>query len=724
MKSPVTGRIIKHCKLFFSILLIGLAQSVFAQNDSTANEDREWNIRPSVSLGAGMLNYKGDILASSSTFNPFQNKLALHFNASQPINEYLDLNFFMMFGRVGANERTLVRNLNFESRITTGGLGLSYNFDHLLKEDRYLEPFVSVGFEAFEFISKTDRFDSYGNPYYFWSDGTLRNMPEANENVGEAIEITRDYLYETDVRRLNQDGFGNYSQRSFAIPFGGGFNLLMNDKMTFTMGFEYHWTFTDYIDGITENSRGIRAGNKKSDKFMHTFMRLTYDLTPVPHIPEPDNRGEDNMDSDLDSIPDFADLCPNTPLGLEVDAKGCPLDTDVDGVFDYVDDEINSPEGSIVDSLGVAMSDAALEQMYLEYIDETGKYAAYTNESYSKETAERKTKRRRTSYSVKIGEFEEGINDSLANVLLSMSDVSTRITEDGKTIIEVGNIDNLPDAIKKRIQLEGAGIATQDVIENNASGNTSKVTNIEQNAASNAAFGMSVNEAIEKNRSLPAPKRLILSENEYTLDRPIDSRSVASVDDSQFGAKAVYRVQIGAFANKLSADKFEGINDLIVITTQDGLTRYYTGSFTSYKEAASRKIDMVQRGFDGAYVVPFKGGQKATLKSSGVTPASNVVPLPSKTSSNDGKVKFLIQIGAYKNQIPAEVLDRMMDLGRIEQDKGSDGTVKYFTGNFNSYEEAKNMKAQLISSGFDGAFVTAKFNGNYISANEGIELLK
>lgn len=718
------GRIIIQCKLVLTLIFVSLVQLSFAQQDSTSNEEREWNIRPSISIGAGMLNYKGDILSSSSTFNPFQNKLALHVNAAQPINDYLNLNFFMMFGRVGANERTLVRNLNFESRITSGGLGLSYNFDHLLKEDRYLEPFVSVGFEAFEFISKTDRFDSYGNPYYFWSDGTLRNLPETSENVAEAIEITRDYLYETDIRRLNQDGFGNYAQRSFAIPVGAGFNLLMNEKMTFTMGFEYHWTFTDYIDGITENSRGIRAGNNKSDKFMHTFMRLTYDLTPIPHVPEPDNRGEDNMDTDLDSIPDFADLCANTPLGLEVDERGCPLDTDGDGVFDYQDDEINSPEGSTVDSLGVAMSDAALEQMYLEYIDETGKYAAYTNESYSKETADRKTRRRRTSYTVKIGEFEEGINDSLANILLSMPDVSTRITPDGKTVIEVGNIDNLPDAIRKRIQLEGAGIATSDVIENNSSGNVSKVTNIEQNAVSNKAFGMSVSEAIEKNKSLPAPKRLILSQNEYTLDRPIDSRSVAAADDSQFGAKTVYRVQIGAFANKLKADQFEGINDLLVITTEDGLTRYYTGSFTSYTEAASRKIDMVQRGFDGAYVVPFKGGQKATLKSSGVTPASNVVPLPSKASNADGKVKFLIQIGAYKNQIPAEVLDRMMDLGRIEQDKGSDGTVKYFTGNFNSYEEAKEMKAQLISSGFDGAFVTAKYNGKYISANEGIELLK
>lgn len=697
----------------------------FGQSDTTANEEREWNIRPSLSIGAGMLNYQGDIVANKGSFNPFQNKLSLQIQASQPITSYLDVNFFMLFGKIGANERSLVRNLNFESRITTGGLGVTYNFDHFLKEDRYLEPFVSLGFEAFEFISKTDRFDSYGNQYNYWSDGTLRNLPETKENVSQAVEITRDYLYETDIRTLNQDGFGNYAQRSFAIPFGAGFNMLMNDKMTFSMGFEYHWTFTDYIDGITVNSRGIRAGNKQTDKFMNTFMRLTYDLTPIPHVPEPDNRGIDKGDIDQDSVPDFADMCPNTPLGLEVDLRGCPLDTDKDGVYDYVDDEINSPEGSIVDSLGVALSDAALEAMYIEFIDETGKYSQYTNESYSIETAERKTQRRKTSYAVKIGEFEEGINDSLANILLSMTDVTTRVTEDGKTVIEVSNIESLPDAIKRKVELESSGIATTDVIENNSSGEESRVTTIEQDIVSKSSFGMTVEEALQKNKTLPAPKKLILSENEYTLNRPIDPRSVATANDAEFGAQTVYRVQIGAFANKLSSDQFDGINDLLVITTKDGLTRYYTGAFTSYQQAASRKIDMVQRGFDGAYVAPFKNGKRVTIASTGnATRSENIVPLPNNNSENVGKVKFMVQVGAYKNQIPADILDKMMDLGRIEQEKTADGTVKYFTGNFDSYEEAKAMKEQLKSSGFDGAFVAAKFNGKFISANEGIELLK
>lgn len=43
------------------------------------------------------------------------------------------------------------------------------------------------------------------------------------------------------------------------------------------------------------------------------------------------------IDSDNDGVVDSKDKCPNTPLGVEVDAYGCPLDSDGDGVPDYMD---------------------------------------------------------------------------------------------------------------------------------------------------------------------------------------------------------------------------------------------------------------------------------------------------------------------------------------------------------------------------------------------------
>ena len=43
-------------------------------------------------------------------------------------------------------------------------------------------------------------------------------------------------------------------------------------------------------------------------------------------------------DTDGDGVSDRKDECPDTPAGVAVDEKGCPLDGDSDGVADYMDD--------------------------------------------------------------------------------------------------------------------------------------------------------------------------------------------------------------------------------------------------------------------------------------------------------------------------------------------------------------------------------------------------
>lgn len=57
-------------------------------------------------------------------------------------------------------------------------------------------------------------------------------------------------------------------------------------------------------------------------------------------------------DSDHDGVYDGIDQCPNTPIGARVDAKGCPIDSDGDGVPDGIDQCPNTPAGAVVDPSG------------------------------------------------------------------------------------------------------------------------------------------------------------------------------------------------------------------------------------------------------------------------------------------------------------------------------------------------------------------------------------
>ncbi len=59
-----------------------------------------------------------------------------------------------------------------------------------------------------------------------------------------------------------------------------------------------------------------------------------------------------SQDSDGDGVMDGADQCPNTPAGVQVDARGCALDGDQDGVPDYKDQCPTTPAGREVDEKG------------------------------------------------------------------------------------------------------------------------------------------------------------------------------------------------------------------------------------------------------------------------------------------------------------------------------------------------------------------------------------
>jgi len=57
-------------------------------------------------------------------------------------------------------------------------------------------------------------------------------------------------------------------------------------------------------------------------------------------------------DADGDGVADINDKCPDTPKGVKVDAKGCPLDQDKDGITDAMDKCPDTPAGVTVDKNG------------------------------------------------------------------------------------------------------------------------------------------------------------------------------------------------------------------------------------------------------------------------------------------------------------------------------------------------------------------------------------
>ncbi len=102
----------------------------------------------------------------------------------------------------------------------------------------------------------------------------------------------------------------------FASPsFGGGFNVKLGTIVTFNIQETFIYSNSDTRDGI-------KVG--KNDAYLFHTAGLSFNIGK-------------KKDADKDGISDRLDKCPNTPAGIAVDKKGCPLDKDGDGVADYLD---------------------------------------------------------------------------------------------------------------------------------------------------------------------------------------------------------------------------------------------------------------------------------------------------------------------------------------------------------------------------------------------------
>ena len=649
-------------------------------------------LKPRVGLGFGTLTFFGDVGSNEGGYNFANSNLAYSISVTNEFNPYFDLRLYAIFGQMSVNERNTDRRLNFNTDVRAGGAAISYNFAHLMPPRSFLEPFVSVGIETFEYNSKTDLKDGDGNVYHYWSDGTIRNMPEGAPTASEAEIIQRDYVYETDLREMDLDGLGKYPLRNWSVPVGLGVNLNVTKRFEIRLASTYHFTFTDMIDNVSEVSEGQRKGNAKNDHFFYNSISLNYDLNITPEKKEVPKVFEEfgvetgpvaevDMDGDKDGIHDFEDECLNTPLGAEVDNKGCAIDTDEDGVPDFKDMEDQTAENAPVDKDGVTVTDDEFYQRYLFWHDSLS-----VKENFARIHAEKKDIPE--YYALKVGSDGEGLSQGEINKVLAMSDARS-LKYNGETMYLVGDYKNLSQAISRKLALESTGL-TAVVMRGSKAGIAS------------------VQETADRAESQ-------LAENP-TADSVLNSLENESmgIDPNQ----VIYRVQIGAYKNGISGDVFANVPELFEVKGQDGIVRYSSGTFTNVKDAAERKVDLLINGFDGAFIAAYKQGERVTLASTGVNVsegARDEVVDKVANAVNPENVFFRVQLGAYEEDIPTKVLDQFFKIGNVKPMNFGDGIIRYMTTQFDTWPEAKAILKKAIAAGIDDAFIVGDFNGKFIS---------
>ena len=339
---------------------------------------------PIIGGGIGFFNYYGNINNSFKTTasQPGYRLNVSMFLSQQKERQFLRANVFFLTGNLTGSQRYVptisdldnfdaikYENLSFRSNITSFGANLQYNFNPQVKK-RILEPFVSLGGSFLQFNTKTD-FSSVNGAYYYWTDGTIRDLPQNSDDWRKAKIVPRNYSNEQHVR--------SNTNFALAVPVELGFEFNVAPRFSFRVASSLNFAFTDWIDGMSDVAD--YKGKRNISMFTFSYVSLHFDLFSDPEMEllqllfaEVDSAEFDEYsfydDDDGDDVFDFLDMCPNTPfdMGIEVydyehpDSAGCPVDSDGDGIPDYLDREPNSRPGAIVDEYGVEIT----EEEFLE----------------------------------------------------------------------------------------------------------------------------------------------------------------------------------------------------------------------------------------------------------------------------------------------------------------------------------------------------------------------
>ncbi|MFZ9956505.1 MAG: hypothetical protein ACO3E1_10335 [Flavobacteriales bacterium] len=330
--------------------------SALCLNLAIAQDSIKYNIFR-IGFGNGAFNYVGDIGTFKQLGAVDDLRVGHTFTLNQRFLTMFSADILGFYGKVASNERSGARNLNFESSVMGGQFTLGFHFDnkYMMKSGK-LGPFIFGGAGYFLFDPKGDLKDANGETYFYWSDGSIRNMIESSANIPLAKKLERDFTYESELKDPNN----NYAKSSLMFPVGFGLKARLGRNADFILQGTYYFAQTDYLENF-------KAGTR-NDGFWSATLGFQFNFQKKPASATytgPDvNALVVNADSDGDGIKDPADKCPFTPSGTKVDDKGCPLDSDGDGVDDLRDAEPKTQKNAFVSDSGVTITDSMFQKMY------------------------------------------------------------------------------------------------------------------------------------------------------------------------------------------------------------------------------------------------------------------------------------------------------------------------------------------------------------------------
>ncbi len=230
---------------------------------SQSKDSSKHSSLPTIMAGVGVTYFNGNIDNGSGITALSTVRTGYVFGIEERLVSFLGIQLNGVIGKLAADQRSddTTKNKNFQSNFVQGELLLNLHFDGLfLPKNSTIAPYIYTGISYMSYSKYTDLKDANGNPYYYWTDGSIRNQQQNAADVITAKVVYRDYTYETFLNNGS----------TMCVPVGLGAKVHLTDNLAINIQAAYYFTFTNSIENT------VTTASPKNDKYLFSYCTLEY----------------------------------------------------------------------------------------------------------------------------------------------------------------------------------------------------------------------------------------------------------------------------------------------------------------------------------------------------------------------------------------------------------------------------------------------------------------